>query len=254
MNRRLRAAARAALIHLACGLTVLSLLACTILWLWFPYPYYQISTGKQLFAILMVVDVACGPLLTLLLFSPYKVKWKWRVDLGIIIFLQIGALAYGISNIAKSRPVFLAYEGDRFRVVYAADIDPKELHKALPQFSRLSWRGPFLVGAKLLDSSDPQYLESLRLALEGNPPSFRPERWVDYSDQKQKLLATLRPLDKLVLNEVAQSSLHALQKESGLPLEAFGYLPLVQDSMNDWIVVVGREDGMPKEFLHLDGW
>ena len=34
----------------------------------------------------------------------------------------------------------------------------------------------------------------------------------------------------------------------------FGYLPLVQGDVTDWVVVISRIDGMPKKYLHVDGW
>ncbi|WP_225975963.1 hypothetical protein [Paracidovorax avenae] len=254
MRERVRAASLAASIHLGSGLILAVLLAILIFVIWFPYPYYEISNGRNLFLTLILVDMVCGPLLTLLLYSPFKARWKWRLDLAMIIFMQLGAMLYGLEKISQSRPVFLAYEGDRFRVVQAADVDSHLLNGAQSQFSNLSWRGPSLIGTKLLSSSDPGYLESLRLALEGNPPSFRPERWVDYGTQKEQLLNALKPMERLMLRPGVENLVNALQRSTGLPSSALGYLPLVQGVRSDWTVVVSREDGMPKAFWHVDGW
>lgn len=254
MRGRIRAASRAALVHLTCGLVLAGLLAILIFLVWFPYPYHEISSGKHLFIILLVADIVCGPFLTLLLFDPAKERWKWGLDMLLILCLQLGALLYGLSNIAQSRPVFLAYEGDRFRVVYSADIHPERLNEALPQLSHLSWSGPRLIGVRLLESTDPEYLWSLRMALEGEPPSFRPERWVEYSAQKEQLLSALKPLEQLSFQHQSEFSLVDIEKDAGLPSAALGYLPLVQESMTDWIVVVGRDDGLPKAYWHIDGW
>lgn len=253
MKIRLQAASRAALLHFACGLLVSGLLVVVFV-IWFPYPYYEVSSAKNLFLILFVVDLVCGPILTLLLFDPAKDRWKWMIDVVIIISLQLAALVYGISNIAQSRPVFLAYEGDRFRIVYAADIDVNRLAEASSKFQHLSWTGPVLVGVRLLDSTDPGYLESLRLALEGEPPGFRADRWVDYSTQKSQLNSALKPLEGLVLKFNSVYSFAELEIETGLKLAELGYLPLVQESMTDWIVIVGRADGLPKAYWHVDGW
>lgn len=251
---RLRAATRAATIHLTCGLGVAALVAVIIFGVWYPYPYFHISTGKYLFLILFFVDLVCGPLMTLLLFDTRKERWKWHVDLGLILTLQIGALIYGMCNIIQSRPVYLAYEGDRFRVVYAANIDKSRLNETKGSFSVLGWGGPRLVGTRLLESTDAGYLESIKRAIEGEPPSFRPDRWVDYSSQKEQLIASLKPMERLQIDPKSGYSLSALAEETGLSLSDLGYLPLVQDSEIDWVVIVGRKDGLPKAYWRLNGW
>lgn len=253
-HQRLKAAVRAALIHLLFGLLVIACLSIFVFGLWFPYPYYEISSGRHLFIILFLVDLVCGPLLTFLLFDPSKERWKWRVDISFILCLQLGALVYGLNSIASSRPIFLAYEGDRFRVVYSADIDAKQMHMALPEFSDLGWAGARLIGVKLLGPMDKGYLESLKQALNGEPPSFRPDRWVKYADQKDNLIKAIKSLENISLDPMSGYSFSELEDKTGLPLAGLGYLPLVQNSMTDWIVIIGREDGLPKAYWHVDGW
>lgn len=254
MKQRYKAASRAAAIHLSCGVLLAGLLSLLIFLVWFPYPYREISGAKNLFVILVAVDVVCGPLLTLLLFDSAKERWKWRIDLVMILSLQLGALVYGLNNVAQSRPVFLAYEGDRFRVVRVADLDGHQLKNAAPEFSSLSWTGPKLMAAKLLKPTDPGYVDSIKQALDGEPPAFRPERWVPYAAQKEALLESLKPMSALRGLQEKDYSLPALEKETGLNASSLGYLPLVQDELTDWIVIVDRSTGMPKAYWHVDGW
>ena len=253
MRARLHASSRAALIHLACGLGLVGLLAVLVLAVWFPYPYREISGGQRLFFIMVAVDVVCGPLLTLVLFDPAKARWKWRVDIAIILSMQLGAMIYGLHSIAQARPVFLAYEGDRFRVVRANDVEDR-LHEADPARARLSWTGPHLVGVQLLSSTDPQYVDSLVRAMNGDPPALRPSRWVEYATQQTSIRQALRPLERLSSKWDTAQALAQIEKETGLPPSALGYLPLVQSAIDDWIVIVDREDGLPKAYWHVDGW
>ena len=251
---RVKAATRIASIHFLCGLMLVFFLGLLVFFIWFPFPYYEISGGKNLFLILALVDVVCGPLLTLILFNPAKERWKWRVDLSMILLLQFVALAYGLHNITQSRPIFLAYEGDRFRVVYEPDIDGLRWKSAAPEFASPSWTGPQLLGVKLLEPTDPGFIDSIALALEGVPPAFRPDRWVPYESKREYLLKSLKPMD--AHNGVIESgySLPELEKKTGLHLSELGYLPLVQADVTDWIVLVGRKDGLPKAYWHIDGW
>ncbi|WP_430407397.1 hypothetical protein [Hydrogenophaga sp.] len=110
------------------------LVAASVAWLvfgvWYPTPFHELTGGRTLFLILMAVDVVCGPVLTLVLFDPAKSRFKWRLDLALIVFTQLTALAYGLNQVAAARPVFVAFEGDRFRLVQALDIDESRLQEA----------------------------------------------------------------------------------------------------------------------------
>ncbi|RYH65613.1 MAG: hypothetical protein EON54_05570 [Alcaligenaceae bacterium] len=254
MKTRLAAAVRPALLSLAVSLLVLAILGLLVFYVWFPYPYDDLSNGKTLFVILCVVTVTCGPLLTFLLFDPAKNKWKWYIDVALILSLQLGAIVYGVHALALSRPIFLAYEGDRFRVVRAADIVEDELSQALPEFRMIQWSGPKLIGVKLLKSTDPNYLNSLTRAVQGEHPAYRPARWVAYSTQRAELVGALKPISGLPRSQVSFGKISDLESYTKLSDSQLGYLPLVQHLITDWVVIVSREDGLPKAFLNIDGW
>lgn len=254
MKTRLAAALFPALLSLAASLLVLVIIGFLVFYVWFPYPYYDLSNGTKLFVILCAVNITCGPFLTFLLFDPGKKRWKWYIDVAIILSLQLVTIIYGLNSLALSRPVFLAYEGDRFRVVRAADIVEEELIQALPKFRKIQWRGPNLIGVRLLKSTDPNYLNSLTRAVQGEHPAYRPARWVDYSTLRVELIDKLKPISSLPRSQVVLGKISDLKRHAKLSESQLGYLPLVQDLVTDWVVIVSREDGLPKAFLNVDGW
>lgn len=252
---RMKSAARKAALHLAVSSVAAALVAWVVLRLWYPAPYDQLSSGRSLFFLLILVDVACGPLLTLLVFNPEKSKAKWRFNLAVIVALQLGALSYGLQASATARPVFLAFEGNRFRVVQANDVDPEHLKDARPELIRLSLTGPQLIGTRLAQPTDADFPASLQLALNGLPPAFRPSRWVPYSEQQVQVLKELKPLTKLRIKNPGKSlEIDRAVSASSLKENELGYLPLVNDVKNNWVVVVSRQDALPKAYLHIDGW
>ena len=87
-----------------------------------------------------VGDVIIGPTLSLVVAAPNKLASEFRRDLLIIIALQVGAFSYGIYSIALARPVVIAFEVDRFRVVSAAKIDRTRWPRLLPDCANC--RGP----------------------------------------------------------------------------------------------------------------
>ena len=255
MKDRLRTAGRFAAKHL--GVSVLIALACAALvfGVWYPYPYGELASGRQLFILLVSVDVVVGPLLSFVVYNPAKPRPElWR-DLGIIITIQVAALAYGLHSVAQARPVWLAFEGDLFRVVAMPDIEIADLDRAKPGLNQLSWSGPKLLGVKLLDGSDPDYPKSVMLAAQGVHPAFRPQRWVEFESQRQEVVARARSLELLKQRAPEQASLiESAVSRVDVSAAELGYLPLVAGNQTDWIVVVNKKNGEPIDYLPIDGW
>ena len=100
----------AAGIHLGVSLLVAGLILVLLFLIWFPSPLMSLGAvqGVQL---LLLVDLAIGPLLTLLVFK--KGKPSLVFDLSTIVVLQIAALSYGLSLVHSQTPSYLVltYEG-----------------------------------------------------------------------------------------------------------------------------------------------
>lgn len=255
LAQRIRPAVAASLKHLSGSLIVALVCAALVFGLWYPYPFSQLVGGRELFFLLISVDVTCGPLLTLVVVDPRKPKGElWR-DIGIIVFLQLAALAYGLASVIEARPVFLAFEGDRFRIVSIPDIDLADISNASSNFRQLSFQGPRLVGVRLAKPTDPDYLQSIQSALQGLHPAFRPSRWVDYDRQRQDVLTNARPLSQLKQkNPMEQQLIEETVRKTGLSEQQLGYLPLTAGRHTDWVVIVSLDDVEPKAYLPLDGW
>ena len=228
LNERFRAARGFALKHLAVSALIASLCAALTFGLWYPYPYSELAGGRELFALLISVDVVIGPLLSLAVYNPKKLRIVlWR-DLATIFMLQLGALSYGIYTMAQARPAWLAFERDSFRVVAVPDIDATQLSQAPTDMSRLSWTGPRTIGVKLLDGSDPEFLQSIELATQGIHPAFRPQRWVHYDVQREQVIRRSKPLSELKRRHREHSPMiDDAVRQSGLAETDLGYLPLI---------------------------
>jgi len=255
MSQRLRAAGAFAAKHLGVSLAIALVCAALVFGLWYPYPYGTLASGRELFLILVAVDVVMGPALSLVVYDPRKPRSELVRDIGVIVLLQLAALAYGLYSVTQARPVWLAFEGDRFRVVSVPDIDPGALGEAPPALQRLSWTGPKPVGVRLLANDDPDYLKSLQLAFEGLHPAFRPQRWVDYDTQRAAVIREARPIAQLKRRRPGQSSLiETAVRASGFSEAQLGYLPLAAMHHTDWVVVVTLRDGEPRFHLPVDAW
>lgn len=255
LSARLQAASRVALVHFCISLVVVLGVATYVFLVWFPGGLYRLTGGMGLFVVLMLVDLVCGPGLTLVLFDPQKSRLKWRIDIALIAAVQLTALGYGVLQIAKTRPVYLAFEGDRFRVVQALDVDIARITEAPLPLQALSWSGPRPVGVRLSAPTDPDYLSSVQESIRGFHPAFRPARWVQYETQTIQLRSISKPISEL--QKKASTPKDALLKgvrATGLSEERLGYLPLVRDLNTDWIVLLDLQTSQPVGWLPIDGW
>src|SRR4051812_10341267 len=106
---------QAAPVHLLMSAVIAALVFSTMLLLWYPQPYFTAAGGLTLLLLLVGVDVFIGPMLTVVVFDPQKKRLK--LDLIIIVVLQLAALVYGAWVMFSARPVYVAFAGDRFELV-----------------------------------------------------------------------------------------------------------------------------------------
>ena len=255
VKERLRAAARFALKHLGVSALIAAICAALVFFVWYPYPYSELASGRELFALVVSVDVVIGPLLSFAVFNPSKPRAElWR-DLGIIFILQLGALSYGMYSVTQARPVWLAFEGDQFRIVAIPDVDANELSRAPEGLRTYSWTGPKTIAVRLLANTDPEFPKSIQLAMQGVHAAFRPERWVPYDTQRTAAISKAKSLSELRRKRPNDASkIDALVADSGRPENDLGYLPLASQYRTDWSVVINLKDGSPVGFLPIDAW
>lgn len=164
-------------------------LVCSLLvfFLWYPFPYRELSGGQALFGLIVAVDVVLGPILTWVVFDKRKPRPELIRDLCVIVMMQVLALGYGIWSVYQARPVYLVHAVDRFVVVSAADVDPADLPLAESGYRNLPFSGVALVG--LRPSRDgSERMKSFELALAGKDLPVRPEYWQPLNSDNQEII------------------------------------------------------------------
>lgn len=231
---------QAAGIHLAISTFVAATVLASLLLVWYPQPYFRLAGGADLVLILIGVDVALGPLLTLVVFDPRKKSL--RFDLAVIVLVQLAAFAYGVSVIARARPAYVVFAGDHFTVVAANQILPESLSVAKPPYDTLPIDGPRLVGARAPD--DPAERQTLMLLLAGGVDlPLLPRYYVPYADIAADLKAKARPLADLRPGDVgAKATVDAEIARSGRPRTALAWVP-VAGRLELGTALVDRERG-----------
>ena len=250
---RIYAALRAAGIHLLCSLVVAMLAAALVFGLWYPYPYGELSGGRELFLLVVAVDVVCGPLLTMVLFNPAKLRAElWR-DLGLVALIQLSALAYGLFTVWQARPLFLVQEVDRFKVVMAPDLDGAAL-AALPAALKPGWwAGPVTVAIRAPKDTKERNTVLFASIQGGRDYAQRPEFYLPYEgDAALKSLRHAKPLPVFLQKQPSQQdAARQLAAEKGADLAQWLYLPVI--ARQDWVAVLDKQ-GQIQGFLKGDGF
>lgn len=250
---RLRAAARAAGIHLLCSLVVALVAAVLVFFLWYPYPYRALAGGQELFLLVMGVDVVCGPLLTAVLFNPRKPRRELVRDLSMVALIQLAALGYGLHTVWLARPLYLVMEVDRFKVVTAPDLRDASL-EALPLALQPHWAGrPVVVGIR-----PPKDIEEKNKvmfdAIQGGPDyGERPDFFVPYEGEVAlKSLQRAKPLAPFLQKYPdQQAEAQALAAAQKADLAQWVYVPVM--GRQDWVALLDAQ-GQVQGFLRGDGF
>src|SRR5690348_2121328 len=117
MEKRAISRWRAAAIHLGLSALVATLVLFAIRFMWYPGALFGAAGGLKLFLLIAAVDVAIGPLCTLVVFRQGKKGLAF--DLATIAILQVVALSYGSWVLFDSRPAWIVFVVDRFELVRA---------------------------------------------------------------------------------------------------------------------------------------
>ena len=248
-NERLRAAG----IHLVLSLAIAALAALLVFVVWYPYPYREISGGRELFLIVMGVDVVLGPLITLAIFNRRKPMKELRRDLAIVVLIQLAALGYGLWTVFLSRPVHLVFEIDRFRIIHAYEVDERLLVRKPADVEALPLLGPTLLAVRPFKNSQESF-DATFAALQGLHIGARPDLWQTYAAGKPAVLAAAKPVAALKTRFPARAAeSDALWKKTGRDANAMVYLPLTgRDSF--WTAFVDPVSADVVAFMPLDSF
>lgn len=242
---------KACWVHIFISLCVAGVAAAIVFLVWYPYPYRELSGGRELFLLLVSVDVMLGPLLTFVVFNPKKTFRELQIDLAVVVILQAAGLGYGLWAMAQARPVHLVFEIDRFRVVHAIEV-PNELLEKLPREKvTLPWMGPTILSIRNFRNTQ-ESSEMTLAALQGLSLAFRPELWQSYEESIDDVKRSGKPLSWIKEKfPEHRELLTQVIKASGYPPERLAALPLVARAVF-WTILINADTGEIVVMLPID--
>jgi hypothetical protein len=245
---------RAAAIHLALSALVAVIAGILVFAVWYPFPYREISGGRDLFRLVVSVDVVLGPLITFAVFNLAKPRKELRRDLAVVALLQLAGLAYGLWTVHLARPVHMVFEVDRFRVVHQVEIPPDLAQKVPAGIDLAPWGGPTLLTLRPF-RNDRESLDLTMAALQGIPLSARPDLWQSYEAGRADVLKAAKPVAQLKSRfpQRAAEIDAALRAGGGDPARA-SYLPLVARKADAWTVLLDAGTARVLGYVPLDSF
>ncbi len=175
--------------HLVLSIVVIGGIAVSAFLLWYPHALYRVAGLDRILLVMLGIDLTAGPLLTLILYRKGKPGLKF--DLTVVAVCQLAFLAYGLHTLWLARPVFLVATPQTFTLVFASEIDDADLAAAArPEWRRLSWTGPVLVGTRMPDDPEQRQQVMQRFMAGGAGIERTPARYLPFEDVAPDLLAT----------------------------------------------------------------
>ena len=238
-------------LHLLLSAVVVGVIAIWMFLVWYPQPFRSLSGGLHLFGILVVVDLMLGPLATLVVSNPGKSRREWRRDMAFIVVVQVAAMGYGSWTVYQARPVYMAFEIDRFRTIQAIDVPVELLPQAPADYQSLPMMGPKLVAVRPF-RNETERTDVTLAALQGIHLGARPDLWLPYDQALTKIREEAKPIMALLSKRPDHAfEIKAAIQRAAIPDAAVTYLP-VAGHEDFWTVLIDARSGYPIAYLPID--
>lgn len=232
--------------HLVLSILIALIFICVVFLLWYPSPLAKAVGVTHIFLMLIVIDVIIGPMLTLLIYKEGKKTLK--MDLIVIVLIQIAALSYGVYNIAQGRPVWIVQNGNQFELVRNNEIIDENLQQAKEKYQYPSWLKPQFVATEFASNVQQRNDDMFADVLGGISIAQRPERYVDLNKAKEKIQ---RRAQKLELLQQYNNKIDVEKILAQYP-QAIAFLPLKATAV-DMTVLIDKHSEVIK-IVDLRPW
>lgn len=228
------------------------IIAAPVYGMWYPAPFSHAAGAHRLLLLVVSTSFALGPLLTLFVFRSRKAGLKF--DLAAIVILQTCALAYGITALVQSRPIFLVGAVDRFVLVSSSQILDADLAQGTSaQFRSRSWTGPRLA-VSVLPEDPNERTELAFAALKGRDVQNLPRYYREYAESGKSLLKRAKPISVLVSRRPESNmAIRDWAERERRDARTVVWVPL-QGHDADMVMLLDAETAEPLLALDADPW
>ncbi|WP_433847573.1 TfpX/TfpZ family type IV pilin accessory protein [Acinetobacter proteolyticus] len=228
--------------HLSISLIFIALLFMLIHFIWFIPPLDSATGILPIFFMLVIIDLFIGPMFGFLVYKEGKKTLK--LDLSVVILLQVCSFAYGAHIIFEARPVWIVYNSDKYDLVQKFEVIKSDESLIQPAFRSESLFYPQYAAIKPLPNSE-RFVE----LQSGMSVVQKPERYVDISSAKSKIQDKSKNLSLLHLYNDSNLVQRILKKYP----QATAFVPLKANAV-DMTVLINKEKGEVVKIVDLRPW
>lgn len=234
--------------HLICSLAFALIFIAWIFFIWYPEPLAKALGVVSIFLLIVIIDVIIGPIIGLIIYKEQKKYLK--LDLTIVIFIQVFAMCYGVFSVFQGRPVWIVYNGNnRFELTRSNEVYTGNLWQAKPVYQYVSWLKPKLVSVKIAKSQKEYSQTMFDEVFGGILSTQRPEKFTDLSEVKDQLIRHAQALPELNnynnKNQVKKVLSHYSQADAWMPLKTNNI---------DMVVLINKKTGNVVQIVDLRPW
>jgi hypothetical protein len=246
----LRVRGKAFALHLGGSMIVIGLFLLLLRQVWYPGPYFAMESTWEVIKVAVGVDLVIGPMLTLIVFDYRKPARLLRLDMTVIILLQLTALSWGIWNTYVAHPAYLVYSQGQFYTVDAGEADVSRV--SVPSLATSAFSRPRVVYA--LPPRDDAEKAALFTAFFSGKKKDIPYLAERYRPLHEHLAAIQKMAEVnakyLGENSRKQQVVNAWLKEQGRPMAEYGFFT-VFGHKKEGVVVLRRDSGALVGYLDL---
>ena len=182
--------------HLCVSLIVALLVLTGIFTVWYPAPLAKATGVTHIVLLMLAIDVIVGPILGFIVYKADKKSLKF--DLAVVILLQLAALSYGIYSLGEGRPVWMAFNGNRFELIRNNEIVITDnVNKTDNEYYYTSLLGPKYVAVKIAEDQIEREQNMFEELQGGISLAQRPERYVDIAEANEQIVKTSESISEL---------------------------------------------------------
>ena len=182
--------------HLIASLIVATLVLGWIFTVWYPEPLAKATGVTNIVFLMLAIDVIIGPILGLIVYKAHKKSLKF--DLMVIVLLQLVALSYGIYSLAEGRPVWMAFNGNRFELIRNNELLDVSVDRRVDnEYYHPSLLGPKYVAVKIAEDSLEREQNMFDEVMGDISLAQRPERYVAITEANGRIIETAEDISDL---------------------------------------------------------
>jgi hypothetical protein len=223
--------------HLVLSAAIIGSAIAFVRLVWYPGALAHLEGIFDVLVVMAGVDVAAGPLCTLVAASPGKSRRELARDLSIIGAIQLLALGYALYTSAIARPVYLVYSFGQFEVEHARQLPEAERAQAAPGYTSLPWGGPQVVEARLPEDKEQADQIIISTARGGTALKDMPRYYLAWPSGSAEAQRRARKVSELWDKGKLRPAIGALLRGKGVDESDALILPLFGQAARGFVVL-----------------